>query len=257
MKTLRSIAVSLILVVVCSAMLGSDSYREDPVPPMKEQIGQQVRPLAVVRRFKPTVFLTNKEARERKLDLTQDLGESLYSGDTLSTNKEGYALVIFTADGTVAKVKPESMLIVSGETLADSKISKRRIDMEQGEANFVVEPIGSGTFEVATSRSVASVKGTDFGTKAYGYVWVNEGQVDVTALNSGQTISLYEQMYAQVDPDGNNIESGTLSDQEKNNLNEGYDEMDEELIEKTIKVRFRDANGQIREIEVNIFEKGN
>lgn len=129
--------------------------------------------------------------------------------------------------------------------------------MEKGEARFEVEPIGSGTFEVATSRSVASVKGTDFGTKAYGYIWVNEGQVDVTALNSGQTISLYEQMYAQVDEGGNNIQSGTLSEGDKKGLNEDYDEMDEELIEKTIKVRFRDANGQIREIEVNIFEKGN
>lgn len=255
MKTLRSIAVSLILVVICSAILGSDAY--DPIPPVEKEINKQVRPLAVVRRFKPQVFLTNKEAKERTLDLTQDLGENLYSGDTLSTNEDGYALVLFTADGTVAKVKPESMLIVSGETLADSKISKRRIDMEKGEARFEVEPIGSGTFEVATSRSVASVKGTDFGTKAYGYIWVNEGQVDVTALNSGQTISLYEQMYAQVDEGGNNIQSGTLSEGDKKGLNEDYDEMDEELIEKTIKVRFRDANGQIREIEVNIFEKGN
>ena len=69
--------------------------------------------------------------------------------------------------------------------------------------------------------------------------------------------SLFEQMFANVDPGGNSVESGTLTDQQLNSLDEGYDELDEDMIEKTIIIRFRDANGQVREIPVNILEKGN
>lgn len=245
MKKLVSISVSLILALVLGSMLASDLYI--PV--------EQERPLAIVRRFKPDVLLANGD-KKFELDLTENLGEQLFSGDTLSTNDKGYALVIFM-DNTIAKVKPESMLIVRGESLSDSKISDRRINLETGEIFMEVEPIGSGTFEVATSRSLASVKGTKFGTKAYGYIWVQEGQVDVTATTSGQTVSLFEKMFAEVDQSGNNIDSGTLSAEEITALDEGYDELDEELIERTIILRFRDANGQIREIPINIFEKGN
>lgn len=245
MKQITSIAVPLILATIIGAMLGSDLYI--PV--------EQDRPLAIVRRFKPTVQLANGD-KDFVLDLTENLGEQLFSGDTLSTDAKGYALVIFM-DNTVAKVKPESMLIVRGESLADSRISDRRIDLESGELFMEVEPIGSGTFEVATSRSLASVKGTKFGTKAYGYIWVQEGQVDVTAITSGQTVSLFEKMFAEVDEGGNNIDSGTLTEEEIEDLDEGYDELDEELIERTIILRFRDANGQVREIPINIFEKGN
>ena len=247
MKKLTSIAVSLILAIVLGSMLASDLYI-----PIEEE---QERPLAIVRRFKPQVELASGD-KEFVLDLTQNLGERLFNGDTLSTDKDGYALVVFM-DNTVAKVKPESMLIVQGESLADSKISNRRISLENGEVFMEVEPLGSGTFEVATSRSLASVKGTRFGTRAYGYVWVQEGQVDVTATNSGQTVSLFEKMFASIDNTGSTIQSGTLTDEELSNLDEGFDELDEELIERTIILRFRDANGQIREIPVNIFEKGN
>lgn len=246
MKKLTTIAASLVLFIVVGAMLGSDLYK-----PVVEE-----RPLAIVRRFKPNVQLASVDKETFNLDLTENKGEQLFDGDTLSTNEDGYALVVFM-DNTIAKVKPESMLIVRGESLADSKISDRRINLESGEIFMDVEPLGSGTFEVATSRSLASVKGTRFGTKAYGYIWVQEGQVDVTATTSGQTISLFERMFAEVDEAGNSIESGTLSNEELEDLDEGFDELDEDLIEKTIIIRFRDANGQVREIPINIFEKGN
>jgi len=119
------------------------------------------------------------------------------------------------------------------------------------------QPQGSGSFEVATSRSLASVKGTRFGSTALGYVWVEEGQVDVTATNSGETVSLFQQMYAEVDETGNSIDSGTLTEDEVDDLQQGFDTLDEDLIEKPVIIRFRDANGQIREVTITIFEKGN
>lgn len=215
------------------------------------------RPLAIVKRFKPNVDIENSTAdRSKRLDIETDKGEQLFDGDTLRTDAEGYALVVFM-DKSIAKVKPQSLLIVRGETEKTSKRSNTRIDLSLGEIFLNVEPQGNNDFEVATSRSLASVKGTEFGGNSDGYVWVKKGQVDVTALQSGETVSLFEKMYARVNDNGNEIESGTLSDNDLTDLNKGFDELNEELIKKQIKIRFKDANGQIREVIIDYYEKGN
>lgn len=223
----------------------------------KIEFEQKDRPLAIVKRFKPNVNVENKSAdRSKRLDLDTDKGEQLFDGDTLRTDSEGYALVVFM-DKSIAKVKPQSLLIVRGESELASKRSNTRIDLSLGEIFLNVEPQGNNDFEVSTSRSLASVKGTQFGSNSDGYVWVREGQVDVTALQSGETVSLFEKMYAQVNDGANEIESGTLSDDDINNLDDGFDELDEELIKKQIKFRFKDANGQIRDVTIDYYEKGN
>lgn len=215
------------------------------------------RPIAIVKHFKPNVKVQNMEAnKEIMLDLEENKGEQLFSGDSLTTDEQGFALVMFM-DASVAKVKPQSLLIINGDVGTSSKAMSTRIDLKQGEIFLNVEPQGENDFEVSTSRSLASVKGTDFGNKANGYIWVGDGQVDVTALNSGQTVSLFEKMFAQVDEQGNNIESGTLSDDELNQLGEGYDEMESDLVKKEIILKFRDQNGQLREITIEVFEEQN
>ena len=89
-------------------------------------IEAQVRPLAIVRRFKPEVDVLSKDRGAYMLDLRENVGEPLFDGDTLATGQSGYALVIFTSDNSVAKVKPESMLVIRGESLANSRLSNRR-----------------------------------------------------------------------------------------------------------------------------------
>lgn len=220
------------------------------------QAFQSERHIGIVRHFKPDVTVSNLDIDKYiQMDLSENIGERLYTGDSLKTEEQGFALVLFM-DNSVAKVKPNSLLIVQGEVGVTSKESNTRINLDQGEIFLNVQPQGNNDFEVATSRSLASVKGTDFGSKSDGYVWVEEGQVDITALNSGQTVSLFEKMFAQVDEDGNNVDSGTLSDDELNELNEGYDEMDNDLIQKQVILKFRDQNGQIREITIEVFEEG-
>jgi hypothetical protein len=224
---------------------------------LKVEFEKNDRPLAIVKRFKPNVDVENKSAdRSKRLNLDTDKGEQLFNGDTLRTDSEGYALVVFM-DKSIAKVKPQSLLIVRGESERTSKRSNTRIDLSLGEIFLNVEPQGNNDFEVSTSRSLASVKGTQFGSTSDGYVWVREGQVDVTALQSGETVSLFEKMYAQVNETADEIESGTLTDDEIDDLDGGYDELEEDLIKKQIKFRFRDANGQIREITIDYYEKGN
>ncbi|MEQ8523941.1 FecR family protein [Gracilimonas sp.] len=219
-------------------------------------MAQSERPLAIVKRFKPDVTLQNLDIDKYiKLDLEENKGERLFDGDSLSTDEEGFALVVFM-DASVAKVKPSSLLILNGSVATASKAMNTRINLKNGEIFLNVEPQGGNDFEVATNRSLASVQGTDFGSRFDGFVWVEEGQVDVTALNSGQTVSLFEQMYAQVDEQGNNVDSGTLTNEELNSLGEGYSEMENDLIQKEIKLRFRDQNGQLREITIDVFEEG-
>ena len=48
---------------------------------------------------------------------------------------------------------------------------------------------------------------------------------------------------------------GYTSDDQLQDLGEGYEDLEEDLIERTVIVRFRDANGQVREIPLTIFEK--
>ncbi|WP_409029299.1 FecR domain-containing protein [Gracilimonas sediminicola] len=216
---------------------------------------QSERPIAIVKRFKPEVLLKNMDVeKELYLDLQENKGERLFDGDSLATNEEGFALVVFM-DASVAKVKPSSLLILNGSVATASKAMNTRINLKNGEIFLNVEPQGGNDFEVATSRSLASVQGTDFGSRFDGFVWVEEGQVDVMALNSGETVSLFDQMFAQVDEQGNSVESGTLTSEELSDLGEGYDEMENDLVQKEIILRFRDQNGQLREVRIDVFEE--
>lgn len=160
-------------------------------------------------------------------------------------------------DRSVAKVKPQSLLIISGNRELTRNEANTRINLMNGEIFLEVQPQGENDFEVSTSRSLASVKGTEFGSTSEGYTWVQSGQVDLTAFNSGQTVSLYDNMYGQADADGNEIDSGPLSDEDLAGLNEGFDELDEDLIQKEVILRFRDANGQLRELRIDVFEDVN
>lgn len=214
------------------------------------------RPIAFVRRFKPDVTVQNMDVDKFvELKSNEQLGEQLFSGDSLTTNEEGFALVYFM-DKSIAKVKPNSLLIITGEVGTTNKSSNTRINLKGGEIRLDIQPQGGNDFEVATNRSLASVKGTEFGSRSDGFVWVVEGHVDVTALSSGQTISLFDKMFAQVDDQGENIESGTLQQTELNTLEDGYGELETDLIRKEVILKFRDQNGQIREIIIDVFEEG-
>ena len=60
--------------------------------------------IAYVRRYVPSVTVTNVTA-----DTIQTVGQPLASGDTLTTNESGYAMLLFL-DETVARVSPSSQM---------------------------------------------------------------------------------------------------------------------------------------------------
>ncbi len=235
----------LLFVLVASGLLmGGAGYESD-----------NDRELAIVLRFVPKVSIQNGE-EVVSLELSRDKARKLYDGDTLETGEKGYAQVVFL-DKSTAKVKPNSLLIVRGEAGTTQKVFSTRIDLNKGKIKLNVTPQGANDFEVSTEKSLASVKGTVFGSDATGYHFVEEGEIEVRALNSGLTATILQNQFARVDENGDSVATGDLSEEELNQLNQGFDVLDAEFEEKEIILRFRDPNGQIREERIKYYEKKN
>ncbi len=206
------------------------------------------RPLALVTRLIPSLIVRNIER-----DLAAEKGSELFSGDTLRTDENGYALVVFM-DRSTAKVRPQSQMIVRGE-IDRQQNSSSIINLTNGELFLEVDKRPNNEIDVATSTSVASVKGTKFGARFDGYFWVEEGTVEVRVIETGETVTITAGMFAQVNEDGTEVETGSLSDGDLNRLASEYKILDNELTEKRLILRFRDANGQIQEEEVIYYEQ--
>ncbi|MEX1011037.1 MAG: FecR family protein [Balneolaceae bacterium] len=207
------------------------------------------REIALVRRYIPNAVITNVDQE------LVEVGKSLFSGDTLVTDEEGFAMILFM-DQSVTRVRPESQLIVRGEVNRD-RSATTRIDVNAGEIFMNVNRQANSDVEVGTASSVASVKGTTFGARSSGYYWVEEGEVEVMALESGQMVTITENMFAQVNEDGTEVTSGAITEEEKRELGSGYSVLDTDLQERRMQLRFRDANGQVREFELELYEQEN
>lgn len=206
------------------------------------------RPLAFVRKFKPDVKVTNQQ-----IESISKRGEALFNGDTLRTDDHGFALVQFM-DKSLAKVKPESQLLIQGELQNDTKQNATtRISLEVGEIFLNVTEQGGSNFEVATSTSVASVKGTRFGASFDSYFWVTEGIVEVSVSDTDEIATLTEKMYAQVLEDGT-IETGELSDEEIERREQEYTQLEGKMDPDIIRLRFIDEDGEEQVIELKVFE---
>lgn len=208
------------------------------------------RPLAFVQKFKPNVGLEKNGA----FNNIKERGKPLFDGDTLRTDQNGFALVQFM-DKSMAKIKPDSRLIVRGD-IENKQNTSTRIGLELGEILLNVSERSGQNFEVATNSSVASVKGTTFGATFEDYFWVEEGEVEVRSKRSGQSVILSEKTYGQVQEDGS-IETGELTDEALDDRNEGFSEMNEKLEPTIYKVRFTNENGEERVIDVKVFENEN
>lgn len=207
------------------------------------------RELALVRRHIPDVLIKNMESKE------VEVGTSLFNGDTLTTDQNGYAMILFM-DQSVTRMRPESQLIIRGQVNRDQS-SSTRLDITAGEIFLNINRDSNSDVEVGTDGTVASVKGTTFGARSTGYYWVQDGEIDVMAVESGQTVTITDRMFAELSPDGTEIFTGELSDDEIESFGNDYGILDSDLIEKTLRLRFRDENGQLREIELNYYEQEN
>jgi hypothetical protein len=188
-------------------------------------------------------YVPNVDVSDSTKNTIAETGTVFISGDTLKTDEEGYALVMFL-DQSVVKVCPLSELIIRGE-MGRNQNENIRIELNRGGIFLNVNPQGSNEFEITTASTIATVKGTSFGAISNGYFWVEQGVLEVMALQSGQTISVRKGMFAQVDESGTDITTGQLSEKEISRLNSEYNALDDALIQRRLFFRFRNANGQL------------
>ncbi len=242
----------LTAIVLILGFIGTDSDSDSKVREMQANRAP-ARPLAIVRRFRPMVQIRdtgNVEWVEAKVAF------QLFDKDTLRTEKDGYA-VLQLVDNSLARVRPNSVLVIRGEPNARNGLNSR-IHVESGEVNLRVEGRVS-QYEVATPSAVAAVKGTEFTTRILSdgssEFTVFSGVVEVTANASGRTQSLTRRRRAVVDADGNGIVTNTISNQEIRRSQNEYTQLDTSAKPKVIRIRFINASGQVQEVEVQYFEK--
>ncbi len=210
------------------------------------------RPLAIVRRFNPLVQVRHL-ADEDWIGAART--HPLHDADTLRTGDEGFAVVQFM-DNSVARVRPNSLLIVHGESRAPGNTAAR-IAVELGEMFLSVQSSASA-YEIATPSAVAAVRGTRFST------WVSptgassftgfSGHVLITALASGNVVPLVRGTRAEVDAAGEEIELTRVTEDELDTAYDEYQRMDDELDIKSLWLRFIDAEGRTEEIELEYFQ---
>lgn len=232
--------------------LGSPELKEW-IPTLKAEQPAPARPLAIVRRFRPMVQIRdtgNVEWVEAKV------AYQLFDKDTLRTEREGYA-VLQLIDNSLARVRPNSVLVIRGEPNARNGLNSR-IQVESGEVNLKVEGRVS-QYEVATPSAVAAVKGTEFTTRILengsSEFVVFSGVVEVRANASGQTQNLTRRRRAVVDAEGMDIVTTTISNQELRRTQAEYTQLDTSARPKVIRIRFVNASGQLQDIEIQYFEK--
>lgn len=211
------------------------------------------RPLAMVRRFKPQVIVKDMNREEW---INAHRAHQLFSSDTLRTGDDGHAVVQFM-DNSIARLKPNTELVVTGESNSVNSTSAR-MAVEIGEIYLNVTGQQS-TYDVVTPTAVAAVKGTSFisqvNTDGSSTFTGLSGIVEITATTSGQQVNIGRRDRAFVEATGNQIEVTEVSDQEVDDAEQEYDsDFDETATPKILRLRFRNADGQIRELEIEYFE---
>jgi hypothetical protein len=87
------------------------------------------------------------------------VGDQLFNGDELETKNESYAAVKFADQSSILKLFPNSTLNIN--TVQEKGKTNKKGILKIGELWAKVEK-GTGKFEIETSTTVASVKGTNF-----------------------------------------------------------------------------------------------
>jgi hypothetical protein len=211
------------------------------------------KPLAIVRRFKPEVLVRFSNQRTW---VQAEMAQQLFDRDTLRTGEDGYA-VVQLVDNSIARVRPNSLLIIRGE-VNDRDGVNSRISVESGSMNISVTGRQS-EYEILTPTGVAAIKGTQISAT------VNDdgsstficftGEVLVSAVNTGQQVSLTRRRRAIVDPMGNTIRVESVSRREVRRIENEETNMQEAATPKFLRFRMMNAAGEIVDVEIPYFEQ--
>lgn len=239
-RTIIILTTAIILVIAGTLFLLSDSEWTF------DETGDTV---ATVTRFVPDVAVKNIS-----LEMVEEVGRPLISGDTLDTNNRGFALVMFL-DESVTRVRPESQLIIRSNLNADKTMNVQTvIDLMFG--GFLMDVVNRGDteFQIRTSQTVTTVKGTKFGATDENFLWVEDGEVEVQSLASGARVTLQEMSFVQLDETGS-FETGELTEEMLAELNSEFAILDGDLIERQLRLQFRNNRGEPVDEDLRIFER--
>jgi hypothetical protein len=180
------------------------------------------------------------QAKQTKGWTKIDKGSKLLSGDQIKTKKDGFAAVMFIDDKSIVRVKPNSTLKLQG-TYEGKSISKQVV-MDVGEMLVKVSK-QKGSFQVATPTSVASVKGTEF--------WVMEGTEGTKIIGLDGTVELInntsgEKTTVTAGQTGSSGKDGTVTITQTKES----DIPDAGVLQEEIKIKFRDAEGNEKELKI-------
>lgn len=205
--------------------------------------------IAYVKRFVPAVTVTNVSTEP-----IQVIDQALASGDTLNTGENGFAMVMFL-DESIARVSPSSQLVIRS-ALNEAKNLNIRTQINLAVGSLLMDVIrrADAEFEVTTATTVASIKGTKFGMNSDNLIWVEEGEVEATVKSTGQTVSIVNKMFLQVEEDGT-VESGELTDEMLEELSSEFEILDRDLIEREMRLEFRNRQGDSSSETLRIFEQ--
>ena len=193
--------------------------------------------LAVVTKAIGLAELINDKGSIKKIKR----GQILYIGDRIITKKGSFISLIYIDDKSVLKIKENSDLTLNGQKNSNS-ISKR-IDFVNGAIRVKISKRESNNFIIASSVSVASVKGTDFwfltnSQSGQDFIYGIEGLVQLQNKKSGLSIDIGKGITGLSTQDGNiqSIKTDPKSipkDLEK-----------EESSSETLKIEFIDSSGK-------------
>jgi hypothetical protein len=240
-KGLLGFAIFLAVVIV-----GFFFFLQEDQPAIIDEAEDEI---AYVRRFVPSVTVTNVST-----DTLQTVGQPLVTGDTLTTNQSGYAMLLFL-DETVARVSPSSRMVIRSTLNEERNMNLRtQISLTIGGLFMDVRRGTDKEFEVTTSNTVASVKGTRFGIDSNDFIWVEQGEVEVTVIATGEVVTLRDMSFVRVEEDGT-VESGELSEELLEELTLEYQILESDLIEREMRLRFRNQQGDTVDEQLRIFEQ--
>ncbi|MCF7805829.1 MAG: FecR family protein [Candidatus Marinimicrobia bacterium] len=190
---------------------------------------------AEVNLLKKNGDVTIKRADEVAYSDAIEVGDTVTGGDSLKTGEDGFAALLFRDDKSIIKVRPKSLFTLISQEEVDAEV--REIRMERGKILLEVTGSGGVTYQLATSTSVASVKGTSFWTVSDGqgndrFIGL-DGTVEIVNTVSGDTVQLHENETVISSPSGSimatpMIQSDPPADPYPEGIEEGESEpMDE------------------------------
>lgn len=180
------------------------------------------------------------------------IGTPLMGEDQVSTGKKSFALVKFSADNSIVRVREQSLLTVKGEGLRHSLI--KEVYLTKGGVGFsVTKQRQNQEFRLTSPTSVASIRGTkgwwSRGEHADTLI-VIEGLVNLRNRNSNREVDVGSGFIGISYDDGTVIVRPATSDELENA--EKYASADETNNE--IKFELKDQKGNTKTLKLQYKE---